>query len=415
MDLFFVLLILLVVTRAFGELAERVGQPALVGELISGILLGATLAYCGGSLVCCGAESPDMSGLENNTVFRAITDLGMFLIMLFAGIEMQPHKILRYSGPSFLVAVGGMVLPLALGFGLGWMFLPETPLRFAQAAFIGTALAITAVPATVKILIDLGKLDSPSGQIIVSAAAFDDVLSLLLLAWLTGVMGGGGEIGFGDLGLLTGKVVLFFAITVSIGTFLFPRFGQLIKNGKEKELELSSLLIAAFGFAVLAEALDLHFILGAFVAGIFFGRRTIDAQTYEDVRSKVSGMTFGFLAPVFFASVGLHLTFGVFTEVPVFLVLLLVAAFAGKLFGAGAMAALFGMSRGESMAIGVGMSARGAVELVIADIALEAGLFAHAGGDPILSNMFSAVVVMAIVTTLVTPVLLKRIYRDIPD
>ena len=409
MELFFVLLVLLVVTRAFGELAERVGQPALVGELISGILLGTMVG-------CCGDLIPDLTDIEHNKVFRAITDLGMFFIMLFAGIEMQPHKILRYSTGSFLVAVGGMVLPLALGVGLGWAFLPEGDALFAQALFIGTALAITAVPATVKILIDLGKLDSPSGQIIVTAAAFDDVLSLLLLAWLTGLMGGEawGTNGPMELALLGGKVILFFAITTFIGLFIFPCCGRLLKNVKEKELELSALLIAALGFAVLAEALALHFILGAFVAGVFFGRRTIDDKTYEDVRSKVSGMTFGFLAPLFFASVGLNLTFGVFTEVPVFLGLLVGLAFAGKFLGAGVMARVFGLSRAESLAVGVGMSARGAVELVIADIALQAGLFAHGGDHPIVANMFSAVVVMAIVTTLVTPILLKRIYRDIP-
>ena len=138
MDLFYVLLILLVATRAFGEVAERLGQPSLVGELIAGITLGSVVAAYPSAF-------PDMVGLGENDVFVSLTDLGMFFLMLFAGIEMQPHKILRYSRGAFMVAFCGMLFPLALGIGLGYIFLPETPLQTAQSLFIGTALAITAV------------------------------------------------------------------------------------------------------------------------------------------------------------------------------------------------------------------------------------------------------------------------------
>lgn len=404
MDLFYVLLVLLVVTRAFGELAERVGQPALVGELVSGVLLG--------SVVGRYAEFfPTLSSLHGNAVFDAITNLGMFFIMLFAGIEMQPSKILEYSRQSLAVAVGGMALPLMLGLGLGYGFLPASEFRMPQALFIGTALAITAVPATVKILIDLGRLRTPSGQIIVSAAVFDDVLSLLLLAWLTALIGSGTTPGVVEFALLALKIVVFFAVTVVVGFYAFPWGGKFLRQVKEKELDFSAMLIAGFAFAVLAEALGLHFILGSFVAGVFFGRKTVDARTYDSVRSKVSGTTFGFLAPIFFASIGLNLSLGAFTEIPLFLVLLIVMAFLGKLIGAGFAARAFGLPRGEAMAVGIGMSARGAVELVIADIALRAGMFSPPGiVSPVLKNLFSAVVIMAIVTTVATPILLKRIY-----
>ncbi len=164
--------------------------------------------------------------------------------------------------------------------------------------------------------------------------------------------------------------------------------------------------------AVLAELLGLHFIVGAFVAGVFFGRSTIDDHTYEDVRKKVSGLTFGFLAPVFFASVGLNLNLFAFSEIPVFLLVLVVAAFLGKFIGAGIAADSIGLNSRESMVVGVGMSARGAVEIVIADIAFKAGLFHIAGIDnPILTHMFSAIVIMAIITTVATPILLKQIYK----
>lgn len=408
MDLFFILLVLLVATRAFGEVAERLGQPGLVGELVAGIVLGTVAAQYTDLL-------PHIAGLDKNPVFDTITDLGMFFIMLFAGVELQPHRLIEHSRGAFAVAVCGMVLPMAFGIGLGWAFLPASDAFFAQSVFLGTALAITAVPATVRILMDLGRLESRSGQIIVSAAVFDDILSLILLAWLTALIGAEPATGYA-IGWLGLKVLAFFAITTTIGVFVFPLGGRFMRGIKQREFEFSALLVGALAFSVLAELLDLHFIVGAFMAGLFFGRKTIDESAYDDVRSKTSAMTFGFLAPIFFASVGLHLDFSAVIAVPAFVAWLLIAAFVGKFIGAGVAARWVGLSRQEAAAVGAGMSARGAVELVIADIALEAGLFEVAPGtSPVVEHIFSAVVIMAVLTTLVTPVLLKRIYAGVPS
>jgi len=292
MDLFFILLVLLIATRAFGEVAERLGQPGLVGELIAGIVLGTAVANYADVF-------PQIADLEGNVVFSSITDLGMFFIMLFAGVELQPSRLIEHSKGAAAVAISGMVLPMALGVGLGFMFLPPSELFLAQAVFLGTALAITAVPATVRILMDIGKLESRSGQIIVSAAVFDDVLSLVLLAWLTGIISADPAHG-SEFAPLVLKVVAFFSITTLVGVFLFPFGGRFMRSIKQREFEFSALLVAALAFAVLAELLDLHFIVGAFMAGLFFGRKTIDEPAYEDVRNKTSAMTFGFLAPIFF-------------------------------------------------------------------------------------------------------------------
>ncbi len=406
MELFYVLLVLLVVTRTFGIAVERLGQPALIGELIAGIALGAIGAAM-------APTHPFIGDINDNEIFLAITDLGMFFLMLLAGIEMQPHKIMKYSLTAFVVALGGLLLPLALGYWLGWAFLPDGPLKAAQCFFLGTALAITAVPASVRVLMDLGKLNTPVGQVIVTAAVFDDVLSLLLLAVLTSMVSGGGVTTVAEAAGLGLDVISFFAISIVVGVFGFPKGATLLRRVKEKEFDFSLVLIAAFAFAVLAEAMGLHFILGPFVAGMFVGRRVLDKATYTTVKSKISATTLGFLAPVFFASVGFNLSLEAFVEVPGFLALLLIAAFVGKIVGSGAMARLRGFPPRESFAVGVGMSARGAVELVIADIALKAGLFASANGvdvdNPVVSNIFSAVVVMAVVTTIVTSVSLRYI------
>jgi Kef-type K+ transport system membrane component KefB len=404
MDLFYVLLILLVTTRAFGEVAERLGHPSLVGELIAGITLGSVVAKYPGIF-------PDMVALGENDVFVSLTDLGMFFLMLFAGLEMQPHKILRYSRGAFMVAVGGMLLPLALGVGLGYMFLPETPLQVAQSLFLGTALAITAVPATVRILMDLGQLDTAVGQTIVSAAVFDDIFSLLLLGLLTGLILYGEPPGVAELTLLIGKVVLFFAITGFVGLYVFPWGGRFIHVLKAQELEISAILVGAFFFAVLAELLAMHFIVGAFMAGLYFGQKTINLKSYNRIKNAISAMTFGFLAPIFFAAIGFNLDFSVLTEAPFFVTLLILVAFAGKVLGAGGAARLFGFSGRDAANIGVGMSPRGAVELVIAGIALKAGLFATGDGEPtIVNHLFSSVVMMAVVTTVLSPIILKRLF-----
>lgn len=405
MDLFYVLLVLLVTTRVFGEVAERLGQPSLVGELIAGIALGALVARF-------PAVMPGLVGLAHNDVFVTITDLGMFFLMLYAGVEMQPHKIAQNSKGAFVVALGGMVLPLGLGVGLGFLFLPTTDLRFTQALFLGTALAITAVPVTVRILMDLGLLHTKTGQTIVSAAVFDDMFSLLLLAWLTALLSSGVAPSAMDVMWLFGKMALFFGITGVIGLYLFPWGGKLMRHIKTTEFETSAMLIAAFAFALLAELFGLHFIVGAFIAGLFFGQRTIDEVSYDRVKHATSAMTFGFLAPIFFASIGLALDLDALIVAPVFVLMLIAAAFFGKVFGAGSAARAYGFTKQQSLVIGFGMSPRGAVELVIAGIALKAGLFDTRGvSSPIVENMFSAVVLMAVVTTVVSPIVLQRVFK----
>jgi len=401
METLYILLVLLVVARTLGELAVRFRQPALVGELVGGILVG----------VVAGAFSqrlPVLAGLTDDPVFAAITDLGVFFLMLLAGIEMRPKEFAEASKSSLPLAICAMVLPLGLGFGATWFWLPESEYRFAQSLFVGTGMAITAVPVAVRVLRDLGQLDTPLGRLVTSAAVVDDVLSLILLAVLTAFIETGGLPSVGEIAALMGNIVIFFAVTIVAGRYLLPWLGRRLKGFVLDELEFSMLLMIAMGFALLAEILGMHFILGAFLAGLFFSRRTIETRVYDDVQRKVSAITTGFLAPVFFASIGLHLDLGAVGGVPIYLSVLLVIAFAGKLLGAGIPALWMGFSRRESLAVGTAMSARGAVELIVAGIALRAGLFSRPDpAPPIVEYMFSSIVIVAIVTTLAVPVLLR--------
>lgn len=402
MELIYILMVLLVVTRVFGELAERIGQPTIAGELVAGIVLGVTVSFFSDSL-------PVLANLHDNEVFTAVTDLAIFFLMLYAGVELSPRKLAKSSQGAVLVALGGFLLPLGLGFGLAWIYLPASDYKLVQSLFVGTAMAITAVPVAVKILMDLGQLESEPGQMIVSAALADDIMSLVLLAALVAVIQTGTLPEASDLVLLAIKIVAFFAITGAIGIWVVPRISHLIGKAKAQEFELSVLLVTGFAYAYLAEELGLHFILGAFVAGLFFRRSEIETEIYESVSHQLSGITSGFLAPIFFASIGLNLELSALTEIPVFLVLLVIVAFAGKLMGSGLVAYLQGMNARDANAVGLAMSGRGAVELIIADIALRGGIFQLPDPPPpIVSNLFSAVVIVAVVTTLVTPIALRR-------
>jgi len=402
MELFYILLILLIVSRLFGELAERLNQPTLVGELIAGIALGVLVKHYSGSF-------PVLAEIPENTVFIAITDLAIFFLMLLAGFEMHPKEFAKASKNAFMIAIGGMLLPLVIGLGVGWVVIPASEFKQAHALFIATALAITAVPVAAKVLMEFGQLQSPIGQTIVSAAIFDDVLSLLLLAVLTAVIHTGGLPDVTQVAMLTIQIVVFFVLTGLIGFFIFPFLGKSIRVFHSGEMDFSGLLIAALAYALLAEALNLHFILGAFIAGLFFTRNTIDKSAFESVKAKLTGITEGFLAPLFFASIGMHLDPAAATAIPGFVIVLILAALVCKVVGAGLPAWWLGFSSQEALTIGIGMSARGAVELIIADIALQAGLFQLPTPTPeIVQHLFSAVVLMALATTILTPVLLKQ-------
>ncbi|NNC77370.1 MAG: cation:proton antiporter [Woeseiaceae bacterium] len=405
MEILYLILVLLVVTRVFAELAERVHLPAIVGELVAGVSLGLVLSGAGDIM-------PMLWSATQSETYVSIVDLGMFFLMLLAGIRMEPLDFAETSKTAILVAIGGMLVPISAGVLLGLAVLPESPLKLVQCLLLGTALAITAVPVAVRIFMDVGELDSRVGKTVIAAALWDDLISLFLLAIVIAAMSGGniGEISFASIAPLVGKVLFFFAVTIPTGFFLFPIVGRYFKYLRFPEVDFSMLLIAALAYATFAESMDMHFIIGAFLAGMFFHPKVVDQQTYEHVEGQMSGITQGFLAPIFFVSVGLHLDFSALLSAPVFVIVFILIALVSKIVGAGLPAYWVGLSQNESLMVGVGMSGRGAVELIVAGVALEAGIFLQP--DPptlIVKSLYSAIVIMALVTTVLTPIILRRL------
>jgi Kef-type K+ transport system membrane component KefB len=405
MELLYVLLVLLVVTRACSELAVRLHQPALVGELMGGVLIGvAASAWL--------SEGSAIVELGSDETFQGVLDLSVFFLMLLAGVETRPSDLAKASKSGLPIAIAGMLVPLVLGFFLGWWWLPASQWKFPQSLFIGVALAVTAVPVAVKVLMDLGTLRSKVGQVVIAAAVIDDVLSLILLAMLTALIEVEEVLTLGAIAEILARVALFMSAAWFIGRFVLVRVGKLVRKLELEYAEFSLLVIFGLAMAVLAEVLEMHFLIGAFAAGVLFTRHVVGDPAYRKLVEQTEALTLGFLAPVFFASIGIHLNLGAVLGAPLFLLLLLLFATMGKVLGAGVAASLCGFDRRSSLAIGSAMNARGAVEIIIADIALRAGLFDHPDpAPPAVQYLFSAVVMMAIVTTLATPVALRRLLR----
>lgn len=405
MNLFFVLLIILLAAKLGAEICVRIGQPAVLGEILAGVVLGLIAHYgpfAGGPL----------ASLTDDELFHGLVELGAFCLLLAAGVELEAREMVEASKRSTLIAAAGMVVPFLSGCALAVAFFPSTDLLPAQILFMGTALAITAVPVAIKVLMDLGQLESPTGTTVVAAAVADDVLSLLLLAVLTALISTGEAPTAVGLALIAAKSAAFVAIVVVLFRFNSPRVEDLLSRLAIEQGGFTSLLVVAFLLAGLAEALGLHAILGAFAAGLLTSRRAVSKERFEGVKSKVDALAHGFLGPVFFVSIGLHLELGAVMAIPLFVALLVVVAFAGKIVGAGGAALLLGFEPREAWNIGVSMSARGVVELIVASIAAEAGLFAVTGGSAIIENLFSAVVLMAIVTSVAVPPVLRASLRE---
>jgi len=402
MELILGLLFLLLLTRVFGQGALLVGLPQSVGELLAGVFL---VLLFGFTVTDAGHEGGVFAGLLKLVHLPEIglaAEAGIFFLVLQAGIEMKPARIAEQSRGSFFVALGGAALPLGLGFGAGLYLFPAGDWQVEQAFFLGVVLSITSIPASVRILQEQGLLASGFGQTIVAAAIFDDILGLFLLAVLTSLIGSDGVPDLATLAMLFARMALFFGVTVLLGVHVYPRVTARLKMLDLAAVEFSTLLVVSLAYAAFAELMGLHWVMGAFMAGLFFEPERIGRRAYDEMRILVGGVANGVLGPIFFVTIGLALDFDALGQVFGLALVLLFIAFGGKLIGAGLPARLFGHSPYEAAVVGTGMGARGAVELVVISIALNAGLFATGGGE-----IVSALIATTILSTITAALLLR--------
>lgn len=395
---FFVnILILLVVARVFGEIMERFNQPAMIGEILAGVVLGPTL----------------LNFIHRTEDIKVISELGVFLLVILAGLEINLDDVLKsLRGKNIIISLSAFFLPIISGFAVGKLFNQDV----MTTVFIGLCVAITALPVSIRILMDLGKLNSPLGQKIVSVAIFDDVMALTILGILLDLKDV--EKTFYSITTTTIFTLLklaFFLIIVIISYRLIKRFtkeenfieqqlNKVLGFLKGKESLFAILFVFILIFASLTEAVGLHFIIGSFVAAMLINKDLIGEKHLNTVHNTTNSMAMGFLAPIFFAGIGLEFKFEAISNYGLLIAIVFVS-FASKIAGGFIGGKAAGLKTRESFVLGIGLNARGIMELVIANIAYQAKL--------INSEIFSMLVIMGLLTTLTTPFLLKRIFQSI--
>lgn len=395
---FFVnILILLVVARLFGEIMERFNQPAMIGEILAGVVLGPAL----------------LNFVHRTEDIKVISELGVFLLVILAGLEINLDDVLKsLKGKNIIISLSAFFLPIFSGFAVGKLFNQDV----MTTVFIGLCVAITALPVSIRILMDLGKLNSPLGQKIVSVAIFDDVMALTILGILLDLKDV--EKTFYSITTTTIYTLLklaFFLIVVIISYRLIKRFtkeenfieqqlNKVLGFLKGKESLFAILFVFILIFASITEVVGLHFIIGSFVAAMLINKDLIGEKHLNTVHNTTNSMAMGFLAPIFFAGIGLEFKFEAISNYWLLIAIVFVS-FASKIAGGFIGGRAAGLKNRESIVLGIGLNARGIMELVIANIAYQAKL--------INSEIFSMLVIMGLLTTLTTPFLLKRVFKSI--
>jgi Kef-type K+ transport system membrane component KefB len=389
------LVIILIVAKLSGDLTVRLGQPAVLGELIGGVLVG-NLSLLGFS----GLES-----LKTDPAIAMLSGLGVLILLFEVGLESTVGQMLKVGVSSLLVATLGVAAPFALGWGVGAWLLPEQGAYVH--AFLGAALTATSVGITARVLKDLGRAQSNEARVVLGAAVIDDVLGLVILAVVTGVITAtdrGASLAVGDIALTLVKAVGFLVGALVLGVRFSRRIFSLASKLRARGVLLATGLAFCFFLSWLSGVIGLAPIVGAFAAGLVLEdvhyRDFVDRgeRGLEDLIHPISS----FLVPIFFVVMGMRTDLRSFLQPGMIglAVALTVAAIVGK-----QVCALGVLGKGvDRLTVGLGMIPRGEVGLIFANI----GLALSVGGQRIVTDVtFSAVVVMVIVTTMVTPPALK--------
>ncbi|RCW49184.1 cation:proton antiporter [Paenibacillus prosopidis] len=373
---FITILIILFATKLAGDLFVRLGQPAVVGKLVIGVIIGPAL----------------LGWVENSEIIDELSEIGVLLLMFIAGLETDINELKRSYKSSTAVALGGILLPFFGGYWIGSAIGMET----SHAIFLGLLLSATSVSISVQSLKELKLLKSRESTTILGAAILDDIIVVILLAFVMSIFGGE-EV---NLTLVISKKFIFFVVA---GLMIWKGAKWLMKwlaPLRVTESVISAGLIVCFFLAFVAEELGVAGIIGAFAAGL-----AVSQTTYkEEVEHKLEPIAYAIFVPIFFVSVGFTVSFQGLEDQLGLIAILTVIAILTKLVGAGLGARLTGFSTRSSLGIGSGMVSRGEVALIIATIGLESGLLNR--------DYFTVLVIVVILTTLVTPFLLKMILRE---
>jgi Kef-type K+ transport system membrane component KefB len=396
------LAVVLVGAKLGGELAERLGQPAVLGELVAGMLLG-NLNLVGVSWV---------NAIPADATIDVLAKLGAVLLLFEVGLESTVGDIMKVGGRAFIVATLGVVTPWVLGWGVGALFLPNS--SGYVHAFLGATLTATSVGITARVLSDIGRGQSPEARVILGAAVIDDVMGLVILAGITSVIAtaeSGTGVSYLSLALVFGKALLFLVSALVAGRALSPRVFSFAGRLRGQGILLITALVLCFVLSYIASIVGLAPIVGAYAAGLVLEETHYTelagrgGRSLQDLIRPIAT----FLVPVFFVVMGMRVRLETFANLDIMALagVLTVAAIIGK-----QVCALGGIGASlNKLAIGIGMIPRGEVGLIFANLGL--GLTLH-GEHIVDQGIYSAVVIMVVATALITPPALAWSFRRTP-
>jgi Kef-type K+ transport system membrane component KefB len=373
-DFLIIIAVLAVGGKLAGQVGRHIGLPTAVGKITLGLIIG-----------------PAMLGIVHNE--GAVIDLasiGVIILMFLAGLETDTETMRRVTVPAFAVAIGGVVFPFLGGLAIGAVF----HLGTSETLFLGAILTATSVSISAQTLRELGHLRSRAGTTILAAAVIDDILGIIVLAFVFASTGG-------DPLISIGKMAAFLPLALVLGQRVLAPLASRALPRLPEEAQLAVLLGGALSYSWAAEHLGgVAAVTGAYMAGLIASQ----TEMGHSASRGLNWMAYGFFVPIFFVAIGLQADFVSLGEAPLLVLALLAVAVIAKVGGCFAGARVTGFSGPDSVRVGVGMMSRGEVALVIAAAGLEAGIVER--------PVFSAAILMTLVTTVLTPIVLKLTYRQ---
>lgn len=404
--LFIEIVLMLFVGRLLGEAMQRLGQPAVMGQLIAGVILGPSIL---------GAFAPSVyhalfpNTPEQKKMLDAIAQVGVLMLLLLTGMETDIALINRVRRKAFFSSVGGILLPFACGFTLGEYLpanmLPNPQLRLATALFLATMLSISSVKIVAMVIMEVGFMRRNIGQVILASAILDDTIGWIIIA-IIGAIASQGTINAAGLSFSVAGTIVFLAFSFTVGRRLVAHIIRWTNDNLSIELPvITAILLLMFVMALLTEYIGVHTVLGAFIAGVLIGQSPILTRHIEE---QLRGLIVAFFAPIFFAVAGLSIDLRVLSSlffIELAVGLILIASF-GKVVGCYVGGRLGGLNNREGIALAIGMNARGSTEVIVASIGLSLGVLTR--------DIYTLIVVMALTTTMIMPPLLRWALGRIP-
>ena len=382
-EFLFDLALILISTKLFGLITKKVRMPQVVGALVAGVILGPAV----------------LNVLSETEFIQKLAELGVIVLMFTAGLETDINQSKKTGKASFIIAVLGVIIPLAGGFFIASIFNKGNDVNtILQNVFIGIILTATSVSITVETLKEMGKLNTRAGNAILGAAIIDDILGIIALTITTSLADPSINVI-----IVLAKIVMFFIFAGFAGYLFHWAF---IKLDERYQRDLRRFVIIAFVFCLLLSFCAEEFfgvadITGAFIAGLVIS----DSNRSKYLNSRFETLSYMLLSPIFFASIGIKVQLTAMTKtIFIFAILLLLVAILSKVFGCALGAKLCKYSNRESIQIGTGMISRGEVALIVANKGIAMGLM--------LPEFLAPVVIVVVVTTIVTPILLKVVFNN---